>query len=127
MEPDKGVAWEWVIARYTGDMAKYVKSLADMGVGYFVRTEAGKAVNYSVEVALRRPLGSPRPERVVLADAMQVKKLDELYEQRHPSPNKGKLRVSGDGTTTKKLSDIVNFKRYSNYGNNFQQSPATRN
>lgn len=77
------IEYEWVIAVYTGDRAKSVKSHADNGIGYFVREERGKGVNYELEVAFRRPIDGPRPDHLIAADVITSSKLDEKYQQRH--------------------------------------------
>jgi hypothetical protein len=75
--------YEWVIGKYTGDRAKSVKSLADSGTGYFVRSESGKGIAYEVEVAFRRPIDGPTPTHLTLCDNYQIKKLESLYSNRH--------------------------------------------
>src|SRR5579871_6729442 len=75
--------WEWVVGVYGGDRAKSVRSHADAGIGYFIREVRGKATNYEVEAAFRRPIDGPRPDHLLLATDYQVEKLDEQYQQRH--------------------------------------------
>jgi len=94
MDYDDGESWEWVIGHYSGEQARSKKAHADIGIGYYVRSEQGKsAMNYHIEVAFRRIIDGPRPEHLILAVGEQVKKLDRLYNQRHnindvPEPNR---------------------------------------
>lgn len=74
--------YEWVIGSFKGDKGKQVKELANAGVGYFVRQEAGRGTEYTVEVAFKRAIDSPTPEHLVPADLFQSEKLEKLARQR---------------------------------------------
>lgn len=115
-----GIAWEWAIARYTGEKAKYVKSLADMGIGYYIRSETGKGLNYGIEVGFRRPLDSPRPEGVSFATETSAQKLDKLFDQRNPKHGSNKSDTPSTPGTIR-LQDLDAFKRYRK--NNGSQQP----
>jgi hypothetical protein len=70
----------WVIGRYKGDQAKRVKSLADEGVGYFIRQESGKGMTYEVEAAFR--IEGELPPHLIACTPEQSWKLEELRKQR---------------------------------------------
>ena len=86
--------YEWVIGTYSGDNAKYVSALADMGIGYFKMGELAKGRTSEVAVAFRRPLDGPTPEHLLrITDESKIRRLEKgvcLRAGVHKNPVKDK-------------------------------------
>jgi hypothetical protein len=82
-DPNEPMKFEWCIGLYEGDKANYILSLANEGVGYFIRRTEGSGKGLRVEAAFRRPLDSPTPDHLMVADPAASIKLDRLFAERH--------------------------------------------
>lgn len=70
---------KWVIGQFTGAQAQSVKSHADAGIGYHLRSVSGAGNSLSVQAAfLRAEDGEPKPEHLEYATIDQVEKLEKL-------------------------------------------------
>jgi hypothetical protein len=85
-DTSKTIAYEWVAARYTGEKAKYVASLAREGVGYQILDQPDTGLAW-IDVAFRRPIVGPRPEHLeLIVSSHAIDKLEERYLQRSGAP-----------------------------------------
>lgn len=80
---EQPMKFEWCIGVFKGDAAAGVSSLANEGVGYFIRRSEGSGRGLTVEAAFRRAKSSPTPVHLTVADEFQSQKLDDLYAERH--------------------------------------------
>lgn len=83
---------QWVIGKYKGQRAQYIKGLADAGIGYFIREESGKGGSLEITAAFRRPMDSPLPDHLLLANHFQVEKLNNLLLVRNGQDRLNKKR-----------------------------------
>ena len=71
--------YEWVIARYDGEMGKQIAALADTGVGYFKLNEVTTGRSKEIAVAFRRAIDGARPDH--LLEIRDLAKIDGLERQ----------------------------------------------
>jgi len=76
--------WQWVIGKWTGDLASSVINHANAGITYFSLDQGRQGNQPYIMAAFRRVKDSPVPEHLSIADEHIARKLDRRLEERHP-------------------------------------------
>lgn len=72
---ESNIQAEWVKGIYSGEQGKYVRGLANEGIGYKLLEEINSS---TVAVAFRRPINKVRPEHLhLIVSPFEVKKLED--------------------------------------------------